>query len=57
MSPSNIGDLMNYLPQDVLVDLSYTDYNPIKAVYTNYTCDTGQRSGIPTSGECCAGRQ
>ena len=43
MSPSNIGDLMNYLPQDVLVDLSYTDYNPIKAVYTNYTCDTGQR--------------
>lgn len=43
MSPSNIGDLMNYLPKDVLVDLSYTDYNPIKAVYTNYTCDTGQR--------------
>lgn len=43
MSPSNIGDMMNYRPQDVLVDLSYTDYNPIKAVYTNYTCDTGQR--------------
>jgi len=43
MSPSNIGDMMNYLPKDVLVDLSYTDYNPIKSVYTNYTCDTGQR--------------
>jgi len=43
MSPSNIGDKMNYLPQDVLVDLSYTEWNPIKAVYTNYTCDTGQR--------------
>lgn len=43
MSPSNIGDKMNYLPQDVLVDLSYTDWNPIKSVYTNYTCDTGQR--------------
>lgn len=43
MSPSNIGDLMNYLPQDVLVDLSSTEQNPIKAVYTNYTCDTGQR--------------
>jgi hypothetical protein len=27
----------------VLVDLSYTEHNPIKAVYTNYTCDTGQR--------------
>ena len=34
---------MNYLPQDVVADLSYTDWNPIKAVYTNYTCDTGQR--------------
>lgn len=43
MSPSNIGDMMNYLPQDVLVDLSSTEQNPIKAVYTNYTCDTGQR--------------
>ena len=43
MSPSNIGDMMNYLPQDVLVDLSDTEYNPIKAVYTNYSCDTGQR--------------
>lgn len=43
MSPSNIGDLMDYAPQDVLVDLSYTEVNPIKAVYTNYTCDTGQR--------------
>ena len=43
MSPSNVGDMMDYLPQDVLVDLSYTEQNPIKAVYTNYTCDTGQR--------------
>lgn len=43
MSPSNIGDLMDYAPQDVLVDLSYTEKNPIKSVYTYYTCDTGQR--------------
>lgn len=43
MSPSNIGDKMDYKPKDVLTDLSYTDYNPIKAVYTNFTCDTGQR--------------
>ncbi|MBP3738531.1 MAG: nucleoside hydrolase [Muribaculaceae bacterium] len=43
MSPSNIGDMMDYAPQDVLVDLSYTEVNPIKSVYTNYTCDTGQR--------------
>ncbi|MBR1520941.1 MAG: hypothetical protein IJ635_06860 [Bacteroidaceae bacterium] len=43
MSPSNVGDKMDYLPKDVLVDLSYTEVNPIKAVYTNFTCDTGQR--------------
>ena len=43
MSPSNIGDAMNYLPEDVLADLSGVEVNPIKAVYTHYTCDTGQR--------------
>lgn len=43
MSPSNIGDNMDYVPADVLSDLSSTDLNPIKTVYTNYTCDTGQR--------------
>lgn len=43
MSPSNIGDQMDYQPGDVLADLSDTEYNPIKAVYTHYTCDTGQR--------------
>ena len=43
MSPSNIGDAMDYSPKDVLVDLSATEVNPIKAVYTYYTCDTGQR--------------
>lgn len=43
MSPSNVGDMMDYAPSDVLVDLSTVEMNPIKAVYTNYTCDTGQR--------------
>ena len=43
MSPSNIGDLMDYSPKDVLADLSTTERNPIKAVYTHYTGDTGQR--------------
>ena len=43
MSPSNIGDLMDYPPKDVRIDLSYTEKNPIKSVYTYYTCDTGQR--------------
>lgn len=43
MSPSNVGDQINYQPSDVLADLSYTERNPIKSVYTYYTCDTGQR--------------
>lgn len=43
MSPSNVGDMMDYQPKDVLVDLSYTETNPIKSVYTNYNCSTGQR--------------
>lgn len=43
MSPSNIGDAMDYAPKDVLTDLSTTELNPIKSVYTYYTCDTGQR--------------
>lgn len=43
MSPSYVGESMNYLPEDVIADLSWTENNPIKAVYTNYTCDTGQR--------------
>lgn len=43
MSPSNVGDQIDYLPGEVLSDLSSTELNPIKAVYTHYTCDTGQR--------------
>ena len=42
MSPSYVGESMNYLPEDVIADLSWTENNPIKAVYTHYTCDTGQ---------------
>ena len=43
MSPSNIGDAMDYSARDVMADLSGSDVNPIKSVYANYTCDTGQR--------------
>lgn len=43
MSPSMVGDGMNYLPEDVLADLKDVEINPIKAVYENYKCDTGQR--------------
>lgn len=43
MSPSMVGDGMDYLPKDVLADLADVEVNPIKAVYENYKCDTGQR--------------
>ena len=43
MSPSNVGDGMDYVPRDVLADLSTVEVNPIKSVYSFYTCDTGQR--------------
>ncbi len=43
MSPSNVGDGMDYIPRDVLTDLSTVEVNPIKSVYAYYTCDTGQR--------------
>ena len=43
MSPSNVGDMMHYLPEDVLADLKGFDDNPIKVVHENYKIDPGQR--------------
>lgn len=42
-SPSNVGDNMNYLPEDVIEDLKSSELNPIKTVYKHYQCDTGQK--------------
>lgn len=43
MSPSMVGDEMKYLQEQVLEDLAAVEVNPIKAVYENFKCDTGQR--------------
>lgn len=43
MSPSMVGDGMDYVAADVLADLKDVEVNPIKAVYEHYQCDTGQR--------------
>lgn len=43
LSPSNVGDNMDYTAADILTDLSYTDTNPIKTVYTQFDCEVGQR--------------
>ncbi len=43
LSPSMVGDTMDYPSVDILTDLSYTDLNPIKTVYTQFDCEVGQR--------------
>lgn len=42
-SPSLIGDDVDYPSNMVIDDISWTDINPIKQVYINYDCNTGQR--------------
>ena len=43
LSPTNVGEMMDYTSEDILSDLSYTDLNPIKTVYTQFDCEVGQR--------------
>ena len=43
LSPTNVGEMMDYTSKDILIDLSYTDLNPIKTVYTQFDCEVGQR--------------
>ena len=43
LSPTNVGEMMDYTSADILTDLSYTDLNPIKTVYTDFDCEVGQR--------------
>lgn len=43
LSPTNVGEMMDYTSADILSDLSYTDLNPIKTVYTDFDCEVGQR--------------
>jgi Inosine-uridine nucleoside N-ribohydrolase len=42
-SPSLPGDNLDYPPDEVVRDLAWIEKNPIKQVYKNYQCDTGQR--------------
>lgn len=42
-SPSLIGDDVDYAPELVISDIKWTDKHPIKQVYMNYDCNTGQR--------------
>lgn len=43
MSPGEVGDDIEYRPEQVIADIDWTDRYPIKQVYLNYNCDTGQK--------------
>ena len=43
ISPSQLGRTIEYKPEQILADLSYTDANPIKQTYLNKNCNTGQK--------------
>jgi hypothetical protein len=47
MSPGEVGDGVEYLPETVIADIGWTDVHPIKQVYMNYNCNTGQKMWDP----------
>lgn len=42
-----MGNEIEYIPETVISDINWTDIHPIKQVYMNYDCDTGQRMWDP----------
>ena len=46
-SPMEVGNEIDYSPETVIRDISWTDIHPIKQVYMKYDCDTGQRMWDP----------
>ena len=42
-SPMEAGQTVDYRPEQVIGDISWTDIHPIKQVYMTCSCDTGQR--------------
>ena len=46
-SPGEVGDRIEYLPNDVISDIDWTDIHPIKQVYLNCNCYTGQKMWDP----------
>ncbi|MBR2113791.1 MAG: nucleoside hydrolase [Prevotella sp.] len=49
-SPMEMGQTVEYKPEQVIGDVSWTDAHPIKQVYMACNCDTGQRmwDALPT---------
>ena len=46
-SPMEVGNEIEYIPETVISDINWTDIHPIKQIYMNYDCDTGQRMWDP----------
>lgn len=45
--PMETGNGIEYLPEQVIIDVSWTDEHPIKQVYKNCDCNTGQMMWDP----------
>ena len=46
-SPMEVGQAVEYTPEQVIADVSWTDRHPIKQVYMTCNCNTGQRMWDP----------
>ena len=46
-SPMEVGQGIEYKPEDVIADVSWTDAHPIKQVYLQCNCNTGQMMWDP----------
>lgn len=42
-SPQEVGQMVEYVPSQVIADIDWTDIHPIKQVYMTCDCNTGQR--------------
>lgn len=48
-SPMEVGENVEYKPEQVISDVSWTDVHPIKQVYMRCNCNTGQMMWDPMS--------
>lgn len=46
-SPGEVGDAIEYVPEQVISDIGWTDIHPIKQVYMTCNCNTGQKMWDP----------
>lgn len=46
-SPGEVGDGIEYPVEQVLEDFAWDEYHPIRQVYQNYNCNTGQKMWDP----------